>query len=620
MATTLHIDPCPASPYLVNTAGSVVWPAAGSAETDLRQLADLFGCSVTVTRGLPCPTDSRIYGIEDVVAIGDQFVHSSAKLYAHLTQRKYRAVASTQELIGGTVPSVLVTQHRYISHELLDYLYAPGTGSFPGIIMADQPDLLTRQILTRSAAAHLCGPVLQSRITYIPAAELQFQSSPRQEILGRNAAAGEVERALRGSAGVLSVSTHSDGIDAYLTDQVTLCPLDRIPLAADLQKAPACVGTGYCHRSDMPVEQAWKTGRLTNMDALRSRVLVWNVCNGVISGSDKLGQVLDGRWGLIPRMLESTWIGAVLTTWFQTVSSPLQIDPLVASIAAGVPIGEALSDFSESPYAKDSGIRLCIFGDPRVALPPPACDSVAYATVPIRPGIARPARGTVRIDKVTGDANFLRRWLGLVSQPHRAPESRDSALAAVAKIDTYLLEIEGGATTPSAERSGKAMREAVAAHLGCFGSLASRTWLQLVAPPALITPPRPCFGCGLPTNSYEAHARTGDFPPRRIGICPGCGIVEDVPLNSELKLEYDESFGACLRGVGEPGNWTCRLVAESMGPRNHKSWSWPSVPGGGFPDRFRPPNPLPAGPLRMVAIFMSDAELFILQQPSRAPL
>src|SRR5262249_7404143 len=141
--------------------------------------------------------------------------------------------------------------------------------------------------------------------------------------------------------------------------------------------SPVCCVTGFCHRSDIPVAQAILDRRLLSVNVISARVVLWNVCNGIIPSSGKLGQVIDCNWGLIPRMLESPRIGSILTTWYHTLWTQLPIETLSLSIASGTPVGAALGSFHRSPASRMSGIRFCLLGDPRMALP--------FASLPMSP-------------------------------------------------------------------------------------------------------------------------------------------------------------------------------------------------------------------------------------------
>ena len=240
-------------------------------------------------------------------------------------------------------------------------------------------------------------------------------------------------------AGVLSVSTHSDGIDAFITRLLTLCPFDHIPQSADSNRSPVCCVTGFCHRSEIPIAQAMVDRRLLSVSAMSARVLVWNVCNGIIPSSGNLGKVLDINWGLIPRMLDSARIGSILTTWYHTLWTQLPIETLSAAIASGIPVGVALGDFHRSPASRMSGIRLCLLGDPRTALPPASSPTPHYRQEiesQIEPRGRRHSAASVR-DTTLEDAEFLRLWLfrnRSKQSAGRARQSAERAAEAVAAI------------------------------------------------------------------------------------------------------------------------------------------------------------------------------------------
>ncbi|HKO44900.1 MAG TPA: hypothetical protein VJU84_16605 [Pyrinomonadaceae bacterium] len=618
-ATLLQLDVEPRSLLLCSEEGEPVWPASGSTSVAIQQTARLFSASTVLTAGIPCQIDWE--GPEEVVALGQGFVISEALLYAHLTRRKFRSVESLSDLVRGPRPDVLITRSEHVTHQLLDFLYPSDSDQpAPGMLVSDEQVSMRLQVLSRSAASYLKGGLSCRRVSFVPPADFDTQSVTDHELLGGRASGEAVLAALNREAGVLSVSTHSDGIDAFITSQLTLCPLDQIPKSADPNRKPTCCITGFCHRSDLPVAEAIQNERLLGVNAISARVLIWNVCNGVIVGSGNLGKVIDGNWGLMPRMLDSPRIGGILTTWYQTLSAPLQIETLSAAIASGVPVGLALNEFHRSPQSRISGIRFCLLGDPRMTLPSPSLqrsgDNVRN-DLPVQAPRRRQNNGASVIDGILADTVFLRLWLTGVGRKPHADKARESAERGLEAISAYADALRlSPAQEASVQCAGAAMRELVISHLAAFGSLASRTWLRNAERPTLEQPSPKCFACGLSTNTYVAHAKSDVFRPRRLSICPGCGIIEDVPVNSTAKMRLDGEL-VRLDGVHVSGPWTCKLVAESMGPRNHKHWTWPEQDNGKPVESFSLPGPFPPGPIRVVVIFMSDAELFILQQPWR---
>jgi hypothetical protein len=339
-------------------AGLPVWPAANPADrAALEGVARLFGTNldfVTAEPGLAATRGGLVIGIgEDVEDL--------ARLYAHLTRRGF-AMAEDGSALRDLSPSVVVTTLGLVSVELLDSLYSPDCGNVsPGMILADTVEALRSQVLIRSAAAALTSALPPLRIDLFPAQAFSATASETGMLLGGSASKPEYVRALSLGASVVSLLTHSDGIDAKLGPLV-LCPMQRVPLVFDEARLPTCQITRMCHRLSMPLEQALESGALLSPEAISTRVLVFAVCWGLLLKSS----VDDYAWSLLARLLASSTIGAVLTSWEVILVTSDDLAILCKALIAGRTAGEALSEFLRDTGVRQKGIRMCLLGDPEL--------------------------------------------------------------------------------------------------------------------------------------------------------------------------------------------------------------------------------------------------------------
>jgi hypothetical protein len=68
------------------------------------------------------------------------------------------------------------------------------------------------------------------RIDIFPTLAVKKLKMPDRMILGGTSESSDIRAALGKGAGVLTAHTHSDGIDAFFGNGMTLCPMDRSPV------------------------------------------------------------------------------------------------------------------------------------------------------------------------------------------------------------------------------------------------------------------------------------------------------------------------------------------------------------------------------------------------------
>jgi hypothetical protein len=330
----------------------------------LESVVSVFGALPRPVRGSPGQAEPDS---EEVVAALGKDADDAARLYAHLTRRHFYPASDLSQLKQADPLAVLVTTPPWLCGDLLTTLYDeldPGSWA-PGIICAE-PQTLRLQVLARSAAACLSGPLETRRIDIFPAFEVGRFSLIDREVFGGLADAADTREALERGAGIVSVQTHSDGLDACLGPNLTVCPMNWMPLNAGRSRSSRCVETGYCHRHESSLPDVLRSGWLMSPDDIKSRILIWDVCWGIMPANG----LVDPAWGIGARLLANCSIGAVLTTWELSFPRPRLMNRVGTAIDEGKTVGEALYRFNRSSEAKQAGQRMCLLGDPRVRLPP----------------------------------------------------------------------------------------------------------------------------------------------------------------------------------------------------------------------------------------------------------
>jgi hypothetical protein len=649
--------------HLVSADGAPVWPLQGSDDVAaVQRIAAVFRGNlawIPASAGTAEPLSS-----EYVVALGAD-ADAAASLHAHLTRRRCRIAESFDALVLTERPSVVVTTPEHLTAELLDWLYCQTRRSAPGVICGGRGVPLLRQVLVRAAAATICGPLTLARTEIFPT----ITASGLPEILGSEATAVERRQALAGQAGVLTIMTHSDGVDAFLGADLSVCARGRDPSGVGLSAAPRCALTEFCHRHEITVAQAVASGATFPADDIAARLLVWDVCFGVMPS----GSVVDPAWGIGARLLDSAGIGAVLTTWQITLSSPAYAHQVTDAIASGVPAGVVVARFNASRKAREHHHRMCLLGDPRVRLPsldvperattrtarpspalaktPNEIQQAASGVVVARFNASREAREhhhrmcllgdpRVRLPSLDVSERATTRTAGpsptlaktpneiqqaallrlcMVDAKGNAPKGPRAAFAAQALDAIEAFEVAVTKGTPIADLDpslGHKMRAAVLQYALAHGKLLEN-WIPFARSLRAATPTL-CPVCRRRTDTLHVVMRPPGVTPRRLTLCPICGVLEDAPATSDVGFDLD---GRTLRLCGEfpRERWTAAVLIGSSYPADSIQLMWPTLDDGAPAPFLELPPIWPPGPLRLSVFIMWDANFAVVSRMARDP-
>jgi hypothetical protein len=603
--TVLLVSGCREADCLMAADGSPVWPLCSSDDISaVQQLATVFGARVQWV-GASAGT-ARPLSAEDVLALGPDAC-SAARLYAHLTRRRHRVAENLDALVRTECPSVVVTTPEYLTPELLDWLYNQPGRTAPGIICADRGAPLLRQVLVRSAAAALCGPLTVTCTEIFPTMPALGFRDAGTEVLGSETSALERRQALSRGAGVLTISTHSDGIDAFMGTDLTICARNRVMEGIGLSAAPRCRLTDFCHRHETSVAHAIQTAALFPVDQIAARVFVWDVCFGVMPA----GSVVDPRWGIGARLLESPRIGAILTTWQIVLSSPDHAQRISRLIASGVPVGVAVKRFNASHEAQAHNYRMCILGDPRVMLP-----RVQVSRLPkLRPNRVRHLPNS-RPDDIR-QLSLLR--LCMLDAKGTASTGPRTSIAshALEAIDAFeVTAAKGPPLSAQLLEAENEMRISVLRYVFSRGKI-FENWLPF-ARHLRASPLSRCPVCERKAHTLHAVMHPSGVTARRLAICPICGVLEDAPTTSDLGFILD-GRRIHLRGNLPQERWMAGvLIASSYYPESI-GLMWPPMNDGTPAPYMDLPQRWPLGPLRISVIFVWDANFAVISRMAMDP-
>lgn len=478
---------------------------------------------------------------EGLVACLSTNLQEEARLYAHLTDREFGGVVDLDELPHLSGLEVLVLDAEGLTFSLLRNILGPkGERSDVGLILA-RPGFVPESLMLRAAAvwgipgggaAYVSGIDSESAD---PSGDFRF--------LGRESTGDSVSRLLSGGLGLLCVDTHSDGIDADLPGDLSMCRA-REASTTYPGRLPAelpCMTREFCFRQGRPMESA----SLVSPIEISAQIFVFQTCYGLTT--DELFWAPQLR--IADGVLSNQKIGAaVLHPNLGFSFSGNTASPLFNRLCQGVPLGTAVQAQLAQDVESELWEPYAIFGDPRViSRPPPGAKRAGLDGG--RPSVRSPVSpGGVLYDWLVGQA---------------AMEGPSGDLASEAARLYPLVPL-------GADRLGefqKVFLPLAARQPNLFPVWNSRCMRARVED-------RRCPSCGLAAATYVARLLQQDYHVRRLRFCPRCQCVEDSPLDIALELIAPEPGGRfVLRGEIPEGRGLIRLHSQGLG--NSKCWSWP---------------------------------------------
>lgn len=590
-----------ASATLLETSESIpVWPVAEHELPALRALVQEFGGSLR--RAAARPAEGTAETARGSVAVLGAELEPLGRLYAHLTGRRFGGAPRLDELESADV-DVVVVLTKDLTPPLLEALYPrQATRRTVGIILGATPEELKREVLLRAASARLHGP--------LSVAWKRFHASRNgpahtggEHVLGPSDDPAAIRAAFGAGAGVLTVHTHSDGVDAPLAAGLSLCRAD-LPNERFSPRLTVCRQTGYCYRQKMPVADFMASGRWVSPDEFRCRVLVWSSCNGILFGDD----VLDAEQGALAGFLANPRVGAVVAGWGITQSFPTVVEEIEKGLVEGEPLGTAVARFNHSAPARYARERFALFGDPDLALPAQAAAGSFAPAAPLRLQEREPVDW--------GELAFLRAYLLIAATNAGDDELQRLGLGAVGAVQAYeYAAARGDRLEGAADDPGPALRKSVLQFLCRRGPIIMVDWSEL-AWREEARGNAPCPHCGIPARVSLMHLRVATDAGRTVLNCPRCGIVFDGPVLSDGGLRVHPSGRVWLSTPRPAAPWTAALLLYCQDDRRSRALLWPAAQDGSpAPYLDVDPGAWPPGAVKTTLFLVDGVRLSIFQAP-----
>jgi hypothetical protein len=571
---------------LLATGGRRVWPVRSREEADaLQAMVHLFGGRLSRTRGEPVAGCPR--GAEGGVAALGEAVLAEAELYAHLTRRPLVLARTIEEIDPNAGLEIVVLSYADLTSDLIERLH----GARIGLVCALDPVALRRQVLVRAAAAGLGG---RPEVQRVEVALLGGPAQPRRAGVVRldgETPAADILSALGAGAGTLVMASHSDGLDADLGPSLTLCPLDRPPLAFDPTRVPPCTLRKVCIRRRKSIDDAQRAGELVPPEAVRARVFVWTSCNPITLPASP---IIHPAWSLSERFFNSPTVGAVAVTWESTLRSD-SAEPLCRALDEGAQVGAALDELHASPAARRTGYRMLLFGDPRTRATVPSAARAELETAPApRPTVAASDDLGLLIAAMTAHER--------TAPPVAAAKTR----RALDTARSYEAMAWAGAASPAA---AERLREEVLQYLFYRDAFDGDWWPYAARIEAVLRDGR-CPTCGSWLKTYVASFRIPNVTPRRRASCPACHTVRDTPAGFEASLTALD--GRTLRLEGPLPKEPCTVGVRCNVSNQLALFRWPIVEGGALATEAEFPRDALPFPARAAVYVVSGTRVLAL--------
>ena len=506
----------------------------------------------------------------------------AAERFASHTGRRVQPLDDWNELAVRGDVDVIVIATADLSAALLEQVYGPARESAIGII-GDVAHALDARVdaLLAVAPATAHGAIVE----HYPGLAMGRPTHEGVTVLDRTAAASTVRDHLTQPNDLVAMLSHADGIDAFLAPGLTMCSMTGADRERGPERQPCCVETGHCFRHGQPVAEVVQGGLTIHPWSLRSRIVVWGTCFGIMHPGSEYGV----QWSLQQALWSNPDVAAVVTTWGLSMPNTPILRALLDDIYDGMPLGRAVARSNASPASASTGVMFALAGDPATRLIPRRriAGSTLRTVGPARPTGKRSA------------ASFLELYVdGLARDP-------DGAMQALAGRVLEALD------TAHDTDGRSSLHQGVADLVHARGSIVAHDWTYL-ATEASVHDGGPCPVCTEPTRHARFALPLSTPAQRHLWTCPRCGVLVDGPDSPAAFLVVEDST---VRRVGAPVDadavWL-RLGCQDE--RFSQMLPWPDAdPARGF----RPALSWPPGPSKVSCLLLRDLDLEVVSVLSR---
>lgn len=576
---------------LFHYQGMPVWPVRNASEkSSLESLVRSLGGKLEFVFEVE---EEPLCGLELVVGLGVESFEE-AKLYAHLTKRDCKLAHNLDEMRKLPQPSVVVTTIEYADETLFDFLYVSAPlQTAPGVVFSYGNDLRT-QVLARSVAVQLIGlrHLEKRRIDINAMVDCGVCSLDGYSFLGNRSTPTEFREAIASNAGLLSLTSHSDGIDVWLSEDLVFCPIRSTDIRDHASPAPSCVVTGICHRCNRQLSQVVGSDLLLHPDIIRAHVMIICVCWGLYPSR----HIHSTDSAFSRAVLQNLSVGALLTTWEINIHDLSVTAELFHNVSSGMTLGEALAIHLSSDASERKFHKMCLIGDPSIRL---AESNEPDPFASVRTVIKMPVPSARCIASISILKLILSQFEGAA-----ASEAMESI------VDYEKMLIEG---LRYDEDLGDRFRRQAVDFLSSHDTMLSKVWTPFADLVEVFPERKVCNVCDRRTITRKYALRIPGAAARCETTCPSCGSISDSPADQSLSMSVKADGTIHLIGEIPNQRWHGRVVVERFFTKENTTWVWPEGDDGKPLRTFQVPEPFPAVPFRLgLVLIFGQCELIVL--------
>lgn len=586
----------PDDALIVDEAGRPVW---GVAEHHVRAIVEtgaLAGFDLDLIEpGKVRRVELKETTFGDVVALGWRAA-KVARMYAHLTGRSWSVSTTRGAAYLALAHAQVLVSRGALTSDFLDHIARIGRRGTPGILMAADECSLVGQALSRSAASVMDAADQSRSIVEIHPLLRPEDETPGSAALPHKRTLARI--GLGGGASVLSLYTHSDGLDADLGHGLVLCPKDDewLAAAAAHPRRPGCCSTGWCYRRNRSLEDDRIDEDLIHPASIRARAVILDACIGVLPDDS----IIPYELGLGARLLSSSTIGGLITSWRPAITAPSQTEMMVQLLLSGETLGRAVASHNLAAEEEKTGHFLVLFGDPKLRVVKakatlPTQSRRARLALTIRRSAEQPKPAAVPVWPMRSMLEALSTTAGPVPDEIDVAGEARSALAALDSAADREVDDDAGET-------GRRARHLVVKVLSHVSRL-SEFWLPAADRAHLVMQPKTCDGCSNSVLHYRVDGGIHETDARELAICPRCAFVSDAPLGSNARLFLHR--GAVELALDVDGPASAVLTQWCRPPHTTRRWKWPSLSDERLERFFHLPATLPAVPVVLTATIVT---------------
>lgn len=452
-----------------------------------------------------------------VLGIGEE-LSQIVNDYAFKTNRSAVLVKSASE-IGDVHPEVIIVLTHNLTFEVIDHFYGIAQDrSVVGFITGNNLDNLALFAERVAIAFQSNGSRQFQNYAWLDLISKKNYHSLKHQY-GQDYDS-EVESVLTSKLDLLSILTHSDGVDAYLHKKLTLCPLMDIG-ESDADQLPACLINDECIRHRMPREVANDRGLLFDPRNIGAATLLLATCHGLLPPKS----TVSPKWGLLDKLIACRNIHTIVTSEGACILDHSEFLMMHDTLLRGSTIGEAIKEFNCSEKSLNRSLRFILFGDPRLSL---NCSGNLEKRIPQSPFYI-----PVRFYESLA---FIRAYL-----TSALPGCTEALLPYIDEASSSLANLEYAAWTGKLDEANfdRMVHEAsfsLIKFVGKRGQTISIDWLSLSDHQAF-KEHSTCPKCNTKTTLTVCRMRLNPSLFRIIERCPVCSIIKDIPAHWDVTTD-----------------------------------------------------------------------------------